>query len=123
MNTNLFQLGEFTLHSGKKSNFKIECDNLTIEDLRTLALLVSQKIKFGYVTPIPRGGDQFAEVLKAYIDPSSEIELFVDDVYTTGLTMESALSQKKDTTNVRGLVIFARNKPPKWISAIFQMWS
>ena len=29
---NLFQQGDFTLHSGERSGFKIECDALTSHD-------------------------------------------------------------------------------------------
>jgi len=34
---NLFQFGDFSLHSGSKSKWKIECDALTDEDVEALA--------------------------------------------------------------------------------------
>lgn len=43
---NLFQTGNFKLHSGKTSNFKIECDALTDEDLETFAKLISEEFNF-----------------------------------------------------------------------------
>jgi hypothetical protein len=40
---NLFQWGNFVLSSGKQSNFKIECEALTIKDWQCLASLIANK--------------------------------------------------------------------------------
>lgn len=37
---NLFQHGDFTLHSGARSNFKIDCDALTDEDIDSIARII-----------------------------------------------------------------------------------
>lgn len=63
---NLFQIGDFRLHSGRKSTFKIECDALTDEDWETLARLISQRYTFGWVHGIPKGGWKLAECLWQY---------------------------------------------------------
>jgi hypothetical protein len=42
--TNLFQLGDFHLHSGQKSKYKINCDALTDEDWRTLAMMLVERL-------------------------------------------------------------------------------
>jgi hypothetical protein len=37
---NLFQLGSFTLASGKSSYWKLECDALADDDIKTLAEMI-----------------------------------------------------------------------------------
>lgn len=47
---NLFKNGNFTLHSGAQSNYKIDCDALTDKDLETLALIAQDYVpKYGAV--------------------------------------------------------------------------
>lgn len=61
---NLFQLGVFTLSSGKTSSWKLECSAFTQEDWRALAYLVSRMVgKFGTVEGVPSGGLQLAAAL------------------------------------------------------------
>jgi len=124
---NLFKKGEIKLHSGKVSNFKIECDALSSDDLDTLAYLVSKRIKFMMVDGVPRGGLKFAEALGKYKSKAGPV-LIVDDVLTTGNSMNEerqraanllGLNSKED---FKGVVIFARGKCPKWVTPIFQMW-
>jgi len=124
---NLFKKGEIKLHSGKISDFKIECDALSYDDLDTLAYLVSKKIKFVVVNGVPQGGLKFAEALRKYKSETGPV-LIVDDVLTTGNSMNEerarvskllSLNSKKD---FKGVVIFARGKCPKWVTPIFQMW-
>lgn len=113
---NLFQIGDFTLSSGKKSNFKIECDALTNDDWECLAFLASQKFEFSEVVGIPRGGLNFARSLEKYIKPNTNKRLIVDDVATTGNTM---LKHKEDGDIF--LVAFARKNTYWWINAIFRL--
>ena len=61
---NLFQRGDITLHSGGKSDFKIECDALTDEDVETLAYLISKKYKFNMVCGVAEGGLRLEEALR-----------------------------------------------------------
>lgn len=116
---NLFQTGEFTLHSGKKSNFKIDCDALTDNDLETFATLISNNMDWNIVIGVPKGGEALANKLVKYNDPKSTNMLVVDDVLTTGASMEEYNLQHK---NCIGVVIFARSPCPDWITPIFQMW-
>lgn len=113
MSDSLFQLGEFELHSGQKSIFKIECDNLTDEDIETFAKMVSH-VSFKSVEGIPRGGVRFAKALEKYIDPDSEVHLVVDDVLTTGSSMVEAIEAATDRGEevVRGIAIFTRGPNP-----------
>lgn len=117
---NIFQTGEFTLHSGSLSNFKIECDALTDKDLDTIALLISQKFDFKTVIGVPYGGTRLATKLRIYADPNSDNNLVVDDILTTGASMEE-YRVTNDEENI-GIVIFARGPCPEWVMPIFQMW-
>ena len=121
---NLFQSGQFKLNSGKVSNFKIECDALTQEDIDTFALLISQKYKFKEVVGVPTGGIRIEDALKKYcINDESLPLLIVDDVLTTGGSMERYKNANEDLgyDNIIGVVLFARNECPQWIDCIFKM--
>lgn len=117
---NLFQFGEFRLHSyGLSSDFKIDCDALTDEDIRNVALQLARRLPiFGVVEGIPRGGLRLAKAMVPYADRFSTLALIVDDVFTTGESME----EKRDfRTQVIGAVIFARSETPAWITPLFRM--
>ncbi len=115
----IFIRQNITLHSGKPSDFKIECDGLSDEDINTLAFLIAKQITFGKVVGVPSGGLRLAEALKQYHTPSSENTLIADDVLTTGGSMEEM--RKKVEGKSVGVVIFARGKCPSWIMPMFQM--
>jgi len=119
---NLFQLGKFMLHSGKKSLWKIDCDALTDEDYEVLAYIVAKEWKLHYmkVITIPTGGNRFANKLKRYETWNwSDPILIVDDVLTTGNSFE--VVKKEEVKEVIGVVIFARGQCPDWVRPIFQM--
>lgn len=117
----LFKKADFIGHSGKKLQWKIECDALTNEDWMALAFMISQKIQFNKVVGVPRGGLQLAKELKKYMDPESKTILIVDDVLTTGGSMEDAKRGWKTQENIVGYVVFARQKPTDWIKSLFTM--
>lgn len=116
---NLFQLGDFTLNSGKKSRFKIECDALTDADWETIAYLAAQRV--GYFTAVegvPRGGLKLAAALQTYIvlpDKRGPRLLIVDDVGTTG----NSMAKQREERIAVGLVFLARNPMPSWIKVLF----
>lgn len=117
---NLFQSGYYKLHSGQFSDLKIDCDYLTDEDINTIALqLVRRLPSFGLVEGVPEGGLRLAEAMSKYTDPRTPSQiLIVDDVFTTGASMEKHRGFRID---VFGAVIFARNEPPAWITPLFRM--
>jgi len=45
----------------------------------------------------------------------------VDDVLTTGASMEQWKAKQPNPDNVAGWVIFARTSPPEWVNAVFEM--
>jgi orotate phosphoribosyltransferase len=114
----LFQYGEFTLHSGEQTWFKIDCDALDDEDLRVLALLIYEDVgTFGYVEGVPTGGTRLAEKLQQFASMYSEKLVIVDDVCTTGRSME----EQRAGRDAYGYTIFARGKCPSWVTPLFQM--
>lgn len=121
----LFIKKDWVMHSGEKSNFKIECDALTDEDLETIAHLIYSKFKFFRVMGIPRGGTRLAEKLKNYVIEGEDKILIVDDVLTTGASMEQAKHAHHrnliDADRITGVVVFARGKCPDWVHPIFDM--
>lgn len=125
---NLFIKKEWVMHSGEISDFKIECDALTDENLETLAHLISSKFKFYRVVGVPRGGNRLAEKLRNYTIDRFDAEgedklLIVDDVLTTGASMEEAkhIHHPELLNRIIGVVIFARGKCPDWVYPIFDM--
>jgi orotate phosphoribosyltransferase len=113
---NLFNYGSFQLHSGDTSHWKIDCDALSDEDWETLAFMIQSEIKFGSVIGIPKGGIKLAAALEKY-RTNGYPTLIVDDVLTTGKSMNNLKTQNPDAV---GVVVFARDKCPKWITPIFQ---
>jgi len=121
----LFQSGNFTLHSGNRSIFKIDCDFIPDSGLVALAPLGHKIIgPFSSVIGVPAttpggidNGARFAKAMLPYVSGSGPI-LIVDDVLSTGRSMNEM--REKLGVNTVGLVIFAREKPPEWIKAIFQ---
>lgn len=115
----MFKIGNFILHSGQNSDFLIDCESLTDEDLRALAHKGRQLVRsFGTVLGIPQGGLRFAEALKMYATKDSPYRLIVDDVMTTGKSMKK---YREDQILDRGLVIFNRGRELHWVTAIFNL--
>ena len=116
----LFQKGDFTSHAGLPLAWKIECDALTDDDWETLAFLISQRCTFGTVYGIPRGGVKLAKSLEKYCDPVIKTRLVVDDVYTTGKSMNDVMKPGDI-----GYVVFARRNvmfnADRYVRALFTM--
>jgi orotate phosphoribosyltransferase len=127
--TELFQKGEFTLHSGRRSSFKIECDALTPEEWDTLAFLALAIApgSFSDVRPIPEGGKPFARAILRQMDqlgwvftPDAPL-LVVDDVWTTGRSFEEYRASQPIDQRVSGVVAFARSPVASWVRPVFQL--
>jgi orotate phosphoribosyltransferase len=120
---NLFQYGEFILHSGDESHLKIDCDALSDKDINTIALIISEKLEFSAVVGIPKGGMRLAQALTKYVKNTGAV-LIVDDVLTTGNSMTKKYDEIKSSykdKNIVGVVIFARGKCPYWVIPIFSV--
>ncbi len=122
----LFQRGNFVLNSGAISTWKIECDSLSDEDIEALAEMMRKLVRpFGEVEGVPRGGLRIAAAMKEFITPDCPILLIVDDVLTTGGSMQrmrqSHADRGKEVWQIDGCVIWARGKCPPWIRAVQQL--
>lgn len=127
----LFNLGEFKLHSGEVSNFKIDCDALTDDDLYTVAYLISRELQpYNFVVGVPQGGLRLAEMFKEF-ETKEELPpslLIVDDVLTTGASMNFEYQKHKDRFKmIQGAVIFDRRETYElygnsvgWIRPLFR---
>lgn len=114
----LFIKKNFISHAGLALDWKIECDNLTDEDLETLAYVAGKMFCFQNVVGIPRGGLRFAEKLRPYCRPLPHLPtVVVDDVLTTGISMKEMLAKYP---NSFGLVIFNRGKMD-FCQSLFQL--
>jgi hypothetical protein len=100
----------------------IDCGALTDEDLASLAAVYAgESIPFSKVMAIPNGGLRFGHALTPYATGNSRHPvLIVDDVYTTGRSMNEVLEKVyQQHLQARGVVIFARSAPPDWIIPLF----
>ena len=127
----LFIRGDFVAHGGEHLPWKVECDALTQEDLETVAHAIARRYSFSVVVGAPgdpgSGGQRLENALRPYsrgIDWPLPI-LVVDDVLTTGQSMEAARERVKLEyygCEAQGVVLFARRRPPDWIGAIWTLW-
>jgi orotate phosphoribosyltransferase len=121
----LFKDGKFTAHSGKELGFKIDCDALTDEDWATMASLAASRQEFGRVVGIPSGGLKFAAALEKHVTPGHEVILIVDDVMTTGGSMDDMrkkVFEEVPSGIIEGIALFSRaDVIPYWIRPIFQL--
>lgn len=124
----LFARKSFRMHSGGVSDYKIDCDALTIDDIKTIASIIVKRLEkngetFSEVYGIPRGGTKLADALRRYAKPDGKFLLIVDDVFTTGSSMEE-VKMKFNKRESLCIVIFARDdhEKPFWVRPVFQMW-
>lgn len=139
----IFQHGLFTLHSGDHSFWRIDLDELTNTEVGILAALISERVKpfHRVVAPSSHYGSvvpRLRNLLVSYQeDPRNKDVwriLVIDDVLTTGHSMEMAARKAREetptdlkgllqgrTVDVVGAVIFARGQCPDWITPVFQL--
>jgi orotate phosphoribosyltransferase len=114
--------GNFTLHAGGQSDFKIDCDALTELEIDEIAKFVAARITFNRVIGVPKGGSRLADALKRYQDGGDGgTVLLVDDVWTTGKAMNNIKKLFKKNIDVIGFVIFARANPEAWVRVLFHV--
>ena len=121
----LFQRIDFTSHSGLDLTWKIEMDALTRDEWECIAHMINElSPPFKEAIGIPRGGVKLGKLLNLHGTGKREDPIcIVDDVLTTGGSMNE-FKQKRHWRNPSkyiGWVVFARNKPPSSVKALFQM--
>jgi len=110
----LFEHGSFTLHSGSATDWRLNCEVLDNASLYAIAAYAAQAVgPFGSVEGVPKGGLKLAEALAPFVTEGRP--LIVDDVLTTGASME----QQRAGRDAVGFVIFARGRCPDWVTP---MW-
>lgn len=115
----LFTQANFTSHSGLALRWKIDADALTAEDWAAIASFVGPRLRFRAVHGVPRGGLSFADALRPYASEDGGL-LIVDDVLTTGGSMEEARARFEG--EVTGVVLFSRAAAcPEWIVPVFEL--
>ncbi len=121
----LFKRVNMISHSGIPLDWKIDCDGLSDEDIETLAWIIANRFTFNVVEGIPNGGKMIEKALSEYCNPESDVLLIVDDVLTTGHSMEAErrlmISRGWKEDKIQGVVIFARGKCPNWVAPVFSM--
>tara|TARA_Y100001949_G_C15974282_1_gene325376 strand:- start:1299 stop:1709 length:411 start_codon:yes stop_codon:yes gene_type:complete len=124
--THLFQSVNFKSHSGLDLTWKIEMDALDDLEWQTIArMIIEATPPFREAVGIPRGGVKLGDMLNEHATGNEGDPIcIVDDVLTTGESMEYFLSQyqrnRRPFTAI-GWVVFARTMPPLWVKALFQM--
>ena len=126
--THLFKSGDFKSHSGLDLSWKIECDALSDSEWFTIKKMIMEySPPFREVVGIPEGGVKLGNLLNEHATGNEEDPVcIVDDVLTTGGSMEYFLSQYQRNRRLMpfmaiGWVVFARGPCPHWVSALFQM--
>lgn len=112
----------FIRHSGGLADFKVECDNLTDEEIETFAFLIKDKFKnIGKVIPVPRGGLRIASALEKFSVPATGRTFIVDDVATTG----NSMTEYREGFGDIGVVLFwiGGKECPAWIRPVFTLWA
>ena len=124
----LLQWGNFTLHSGENSWWRIDCDAFTDSEIALIAKLMLERIPNHYgkvLYPESHPGSvmhKLAAEMRNYIDEKSNNILIVDDVLTIGNSMrELYFLSATYGAEIFGAVIFARGLCPSWVKPIFQM--
>ncbi len=122
----LFQSVNFKSHSGLNLTWKIEMDALSEQDWFTIKKMIMEITPpFREAVGIPRGGVKLGDLLNEHATGKEGDPIcIVDDVLTTGGSMEYFLSQyqrnRRPFTAI-GWVVFARTQCPPWVKALFQM--
>jgi len=121
----LFVDVKFIASSGQELSWKVECNAISEAEWDWAAARVAERFTFREVHGIPGGGLPFEKALRPYIQKDGHCFLIVDDVLTTGGSMEKAkedLRRRHKGVPRIGVVLFARVSPPPWIGALWQHW-
>lgn len=116
----LFKKQKFVSAAGLELTWRIECDDLTIEDWRQIAAISAPNLPpFKRALGVPRGGILLATELTKYVKPKSDITLVVDDVWTTGKSMND-FAKFHDLKTWVGFVAFSRGVLPPLVKCFMQ---
>ena len=120
----LFVEEDFIGHSGGELHWKIECDAITSPEWKCIARMIFERERrpFQAAIGIPRGGVELGRWLNEYSTQNAEHPyLIIDDVLTTGGSMDEFREKNFKGKESFGWVVFARKQPQPWVNALFQM--
>ena len=120
----LFTEQDFIGHSGDELHWKIECDALFPNEWKCIARMIFEieTRPFQAAIGIPRGGVELGRWLNEYSTQNAEHPyLIIDDVLTTGGSMDEFREKNFQGKESFGWVVFARKQPQPWVNALFQM--
>ena len=119
----LFQRVDFTSHAGLDLSWKIEMDALSENEWKCIAHMIMELSQpFQAAIGIPRGGLKLSGYLHEYSTQNpADPYLIVDDVMTTGGSIEEYKKEHFSDKYVIGCVFFARSHVPIWCDALFRM--
>jgi hypothetical protein len=125
----LLQHGNFKLHAGGDSWWRIDCDDMSDAELGIIARMIAEHHGpfNGVVCPKSHYGSAAPRLVAALEQYKTNLYsptfILVDDVLTTGSSME-ALRQfiiaGRVGISAKGYVIFARDECPDWVTPVFQ---
>jgi len=111
--SNLFRLESFVSAAGLHLPWKIECDALTDNDWKCIAWYGETVCSPYYkVMGVPSGGVKLSDAMSSRTEVSSNLVLIVDDVWTTGKSMNEFREKNNIHSNWIGFVAFARSPVP-----------
>ena len=122
----LFKSVNFKSHSGLDLAWKIECDVLSDSEWFTIQKMIMERTPpFREAVGIPTGGTKLGDLLNEHATGNEKDPVcIVDDVLTTGGSMEYFLTQyqrnRRPFTAI-GWVVFARGQCRGWVTSLFQM--
>ena len=122
----LFKSIDFKSHSGLDLSWKIEMDVLSDSEWFTIKkMIIELTPPFKEAVGIPTGGSKLGDLLNEHGAGKEDDPIcIVDDVLTTGESMEYFLTQyqrnRRPFTAI-GWVVFARGQCPGWVTSLFQM--
>ena len=123
----MFKFKPFKSHAGKSLCWKIEFDDLSQDDIDCLADVISTTHSYRNVEHPPTKSANLINLvgkLALHISLDGDYDyLIVDDVLTTGKSMEDIYIHLAENhgKRIKGVVIFARSDCPHWIEPVFQL--
>ena len=115
----MFRLGEYKSRSGRMLPYKVECNDLTYEDMIAIADHIKRNYEFGAIYAMSENMIPITKMLKEHMSCHRTI-LVLDDVLTTGETFKTFKNTYKGKFDIIGVVIFARGKCPSWVKPIWR---
>jgi hypothetical protein len=108
----LFKWGQFIGAGGSELDYKIECDALEDSDWNCIAAASIARVgAFSDIAYVPTGGRALAKAFGPYRVTGVRRWLVVDDVWTTGTSMNRLVDEMKLADWI-GFVAFARGSLP-----------